>query len=76
MAMAVSANTLEKPTTEPHKSVTIRATAEAGLARNAELESIATALLDEANQLQERVKNLRTQAHRIRVLIKSDAGRE
>jgi hypothetical protein len=64
------------PIEDSQSRVTIRATVEAELARRAEIEKVATALLDEANHLQDKAKNLRTQAHRLRLLIKDDAGRE
>jgi hypothetical protein len=68
---------LELPIEESRSHVTIREAVEIALARHAELEKVAAELLDEANQLQKRVQNLRTQAHRIRTVLKTDAaGRE
>ena len=44
--------------------------------RRKELQQIQKKLLEEANVLQERVKNLRTQAHRIGKLINDGTGGE
>jgi ABC-type phosphate transport system auxiliary subunit len=65
----------ENPITTEKNSGTMFYDAAKEELRRQVLEAIRGELLQEANELQEKAKSLRTKAHRIHLLINSDTGR-